>query len=64
MARVLTAGTPYWGAPKSVFPLTFGIESPVFSAMDLFINNDRLKLLARNLAGLYQLYPSDHHPHG
>ena len=29
VARVLTAGTPYWGSPKSVFPLAFGVESPL-----------------------------------
>ena len=28
VARVLTAGTPYWGSPKSFFPLAFGVESP------------------------------------
>ena len=62
VARVLTAGTPYWGAPKSVFPLAFGIESPLFSPMDAVIDNARMQHLSRNLAGLYQLYPSDHFP--
>ena len=28
VARELTAGTPYWGSPKSFFPLAFGVESP------------------------------------
>ena len=28
VARVLTAGTPYWGSPKSFFALAFGVESP------------------------------------
>ena len=59
VARVLTEGTPYWGSPKSIFPLAFGIESPLFSALDALINNDRLKAFAVNLAGLYNLYPSD-----
>ena len=31
VARVLTAGTPYWGSPKSFFPLAFGVESPGWS---------------------------------
>jgi hypothetical protein len=59
VARVLTVGTPYRGSPKSLFPLAFGVESPTFSALDALINNDRLKLFARNLAGLYNLWPSD-----
>lgn len=59
VARVLTEGTPYWGSPKAIFPLAFGIESPLFSALDVLINNDKLKAFAVNLAGLYNLYPSD-----
>ena len=59
VARVLTAGTPYWGSPKSIFPLAFGVESPLFSVLDAIINNNRLKAFAVNLAGLYNLYPSD-----
>ena len=31
VARVLTAGTPYWGSPKSFFPLAFGVEAPTWS---------------------------------
>lgn len=59
VARVLTVGTPYWGSPKSVFPLAFGVESPLFSILDALIDNHRLKAFAVNLAGLYNLYPSD-----
>jgi hypothetical protein len=59
VARVLTVGTPYWGSPKSVFPLIFGVESPLFSILDGLIDNDKLKQFAVNLAGLYNLYPSD-----
>ena len=62
VARVLTAGTPYWGSPKSFFPLAFGVESPGFSPLDLFVNNNRLKSFAKNLSGLYNLYPSAHLP--
>ena len=28
VARVLTVGTPYWGAPKAIFPSAYGIELP------------------------------------
>ena len=62
VARVLTVGTPYWGSPKSFFPLAFGVESPVLSEMDALIDNDRLKGFARNLSGLYNLYPSANYP--
>lgn len=59
VARVLTIGTPYWGAPKAVFPLAFGVESPGFSTLDPLLDNDALKALSHNLAGMYQLYPSN-----
>lgn len=62
VARVLTVGTPYWGSPKSVFPLAFGVETPGTSAIDLLVNNDRLKQFATNLSGLYNLYPSGNYP--
>ena len=62
VARVLTAGTPYWGSPKSFFPLAFGVEAPVWSTLDLLINNNQLKGFARNLSGLYNLYPSANLP--
>ena len=62
VARVLTAGTPYWGSPKSFFALAFGVESPGFSVMDAVIDNARLQGLSRNLSGLYNLYPSANHP--
>ena len=62
VARVLTAGTPYWGSPKSFFPLAFGVESPAWSTLDAIIDNDRLKSFAKNLSGLYNLYPSANFP--
>jgi hypothetical protein len=62
VARVLTVGTPYWGSPKSIFPLAFGVETPEGSAVDAMVNNDRLKGFAKNLSGLYNLYPSAHYP--
>jgi Ca2+-binding RTX toxin-like protein len=59
VARVLTIGTPYWGAPKSLFPLAAGIETPQGSTLDVFFDNGELQDFARNLLGLYFLYPSE-----
>ena len=64
VARVMTAGTPYWGAPKALFPLAFGIESPEIGPMDFLFRNKDLKRLAVDLGGLYQLYPSRRYPAG
>ena len=60
--RVLTAGTPFWGAPKPVFPLAFGQESPFDSNMDAMFDNTGLQQLTKNLAGGYQLWPSANMP--
>ena len=35
--RALTLGTPYWGAPKAIFPLAAGVETPMPSLMDNFV---------------------------
>lgn len=60
VARVLTAGTPYWGSPKAIFPLALGVETPEGGpGLDLLLNNDDLKTFARTLAGVFQLFPSD-----
>jgi pimeloyl-ACP methyl ester carboxylesterase len=59
VARVVTIGTPAWGAPKALFPLFAGIETPDFSPLDLIItDNAEFKDFAKNLAGNYFLYPS------
>ena len=55
--RVLTIGSPYWGSPKAVFPLALGIETVFFSPLDALMANDDLHLFAKNLAGMYHLYP-------
>ena len=60
--RVLTAGTPFWGAPKPVFPLAFGQETPFDSNMDAMFDNTGLQELTKNLAGGYQLWPSANMP--
>jgi pimeloyl-ACP methyl ester carboxylesterase len=58
VARALTVGTPYQGAPKSVFPLAGGVEAPGWSQLDPLLDNDDLKAFAVNLGGLYYLWPS------
>ncbi len=55
VARVLTLGTPYWGAPESIIPLALGQVNAWYTA---FFNSAEMHKLAENLAGLYELYPS------
>ena len=61
VARTLTAGTPYWGVPKPMFFVGFGVENPVGGLADLdsFIPNAEGKQFARNAAGAYHLFPGD-----
>lgn len=61
VARAVTIGAPWWGAPKPMFPIAFGIETPEFSALDLFIKNDNLRTFMVNSAGGYTLLPSDNY---
>jgi pimeloyl-ACP methyl ester carboxylesterase len=63
LARVLTAGTPFWGATKPLNFATFGLENPLSGLLDLdtLMPNAAAKAFARNLAGLYWLVPSDHY---
>ena len=59
VARVLTAGTPYFGSAKSIFPLVFGVEDPIsLSGLDLILDNGDFAQFVSNLEGMYQLYPS------
>jgi hypothetical protein len=58
VARALTVATPYLGSPKTIFPLAAGIETPQFSTMDALMSNAGLQALAKNLQGLYFLYPT------
>ena len=59
VARVLTAGTPYFGSAKSVFPLIFGVEDPIsLSGLDVLLDNGDFAQFVSNLEGMYQLYPS------
>ncbi|MCU0306935.1 MAG: hypothetical protein MUE51_04040 [Thermoleophilia bacterium] len=61
IARVLTSGSPYWGAAKPIYPITFGIENPMAGVIDLdtFLPDAALKAISRNGAGLHHLLPSD-----
>lgn len=57
--RLVTVGTPTWGSPKAVFPLAGGIETPIGGpGMDIFLDNEDLKVLYRNLSGAFALLPS------
>lgn len=59
ISRIVTAGTPYWGAPKSHFALLGGYtDTPEGSPLDYPTIAADLQLLARNLQGLFFLYPS------
>jgi Calx-beta domain-containing protein/lecithin:cholesterol acyltransferase len=60
IARAVTIGTPYWGAPKALFPLAAGVETPLEEGdeLDALFDNAELMQLARNLQGLYFLWPS------
>ncbi len=49
------------GRPKPMFPIAFGIETPEFSALDLFIENDNLRTFMVNSSGGYSLMPSDNY---
>jgi len=72
VARVLTAGTPYFGSAKPLLPLltgresaagttAFGIDLPLDQSLDILLRDKAFADLARNLEGMYQLYPSDKH---
>jgi pimeloyl-ACP methyl ester carboxylesterase len=59
--RAVTLGTPYWGAPKSHTALSTSHSNepaPELFGLDLFLAQKDLQLAARNMQGLYWLYPS------
>jgi hypothetical protein len=58
VARALTIGTPYWGSPKSLFPLAAGVELPEVSDLDHLLDDGNLREFSRNLLGMYFLWPS------
>jgi pimeloyl-ACP methyl ester carboxylesterase len=58
VARAVTVATPYWGSPKALFPFLYGIESPGWSGLDVAFRDPELREFARNLQGLFFLWPS------
>ena len=62
VARALTVGTPYWGSAKAWLPLIRGFESQGFTrinVLDALVHDpESMKRWARNLTGLFYLYPS------
>lgn len=59
VVRLATAGTPYWGAPKSHFSFLEGdTDTPERGALDLLTTAADLQKLAQNLQGLFFLHPS------
>ena len=36
---MVTVGTPYWGSPKTIFPLAVGRGVPMLGAMDVLMSN-------------------------
>lgn len=60
VARLLTVGTPYWGAPQSSFALLDGdTGTPTGSSLDLITNGHDLSVAAGHFQGLFWLWPSD-----
>jgi pimeloyl-ACP methyl ester carboxylesterase len=58
VARAVTLGGVYWGAPKALFPLAAGVETPLDSALNVLIPRRQMQAFARDLQGLYFLWPS------
>jgi hypothetical protein len=62
VARVVTMGTPYWGAPMPWLALSHGRTGPPGSGwlpdLDSFIPDRELKAFAVNASGAFYLYPS------
>jgi len=57
--RIATAGTPYWGAPKSHFAFLEGdTDTPAGTGLDWLTDAGDLQGLAQNLHGLFFLHPS------
>ncbi len=72
ISRVVTLGTPYWGAPKAWLPLVHGVQNPTLGLSDVsgyselkelyanfLLGREGAKELSRNMGGLYRLLPSE-----
>jgi hypothetical protein len=60
VARVLTVGSPFWGVPKGLMSVGFGIEDPtsIAGALDVLMPNDAFRDFSRNNAAAYVMLPS------
>lgn len=59
VSRVITVGTPYWGAAKTHFALLEGdTDSPAGTPLDILTSAGDLQRFARNAFGAFWLYPS------
>jgi hypothetical protein len=58
VARAVTLGAVYWGSPKALFPLAAGVETPLDSALNVLVGRRQMQAFARDLQGLYFLWPS------
>ncbi len=56
--RIVTVGAPYWGSPKTIFPVAAGVEVPMFSEMDALLDNAGLKAASRSFPGHFALMPA------
>lgn len=58
VARIVTLGTPFWGAPSPWLALSHGWTSAHSNALDAIIPNRDLRKAAKNMTGAYYLYPN------
>ena len=56
--RMVTVGTPYWGSPKTIFPLATGEEAPTSRADGRAMSNAGLKAASRTFPGHFSLMPA------
>lgn len=56
--RAALVGVPSWGSPKPIFPLKLGTEAATSGDLDNVLPaKDTVRQFARNLAGMFHLYP-------
>jgi triacylglycerol esterase/lipase EstA (alpha/beta hydrolase family) len=51
VARAVTLGGVYWGAPKALFPLAAGLETPLPSILNDLTERRAMQEFARDLQG-------------
>ncbi|MFN8473425.1 MAG: carboxypeptidase regulatory-like domain-containing protein [Anaerolineae bacterium] len=57
VARVITVGTPYWGAPKAAWSMRTGLSG--IGLLDLILDQTAVRKLVRNSPGGLALLPSE-----